>query len=145
MSLLDNFYQYYDAFELAYEDDNWEPIEAFFTDDAVYDVPGRGKVEGRDNVMATFQASLNAFDRNFPLKRKIEIIDGVEVRDDYVKIPGVIHYYTPDAPTLEVNMVEHLWYRDGLICRIVDNISEVEREKMMAHIAQYGDTLGFDK
>jgi len=40
MSLLDRFQAYAAAFEDAYKSDDWSRLEPYFTDDAVYEIPG---------------------------------------------------------------------------------------------------------
>lgn len=143
MQSLERFNQYYDAFEEAYDSDQWDEVATFFTEDAIYEAPRGGKAEGRDVVMATFKNSLDQLDRRFPKKRRIEIIeDQREVTEEYLKLPGHIYYEIPGAPTLCVYMIEHVWFRGDDICKIVDEIPAEEISKMMAHLESYGHLLG---
>ncbi len=142
MSKLDRFMEYYWAFEEAYDSDDWSVVEPFFADDAVYEVTGaavlKGSTAGRDAVMARFKAGLDGLDRKFPIKRRIEIIDDeVEVRDDYVKIPGRVHYEIPGSPELLVLMTEEAWFEGDRISKLLDTIPEEEAAKMAAHVAKY--------
>lgn len=141
MSARDRYDAYFDAFEDAYDSDDWSEVEAFFTEDAVYEVVGSpmlaGKVEGRDAVMARFKAALDGLDRKFPVKRRIEVLDGVEEQDGYVKIPGRVHYEIPGAPTLHLHMEEEAWFRGDRIERLVDHIPDAEARKMAAHVAEH--------
>lgn len=142
MDIQKKFYDYYQAFEEAYDTDEWNQVSSFFTEDATYESPMSGTVTGRDAVMEVFQASLNRFDRRFSKKRKIEVVEeGVVVAENYLKFPGVIHYKTEGAPNLIVEMTEELWYRNGLIEKIKDSIPEVELNKINQHITQYADCL----
>ena len=141
MAAMDRFNAYFDAFEDAYDTDDWSVVETFFTEDAVYEVVGSpalaGSTSGREAVMARFKAGLDDLDRKFPNKRKIEILDGVEEREGYVKIPGRVHYEIPGAPTLYLMMEEEAWFRGDRIERLVDTIPDAEARKMASHVAQY--------
>ncbi len=143
MKSLDRYNDYYDAFEDAYDDDQWDAVASFFTEDAVYEAPRGGRAEGRDAVMKCFKNSLDEFDRRFPVKRRIEVLEeGKEVTGDYLKIPGNIYYEIPGAPTLAIYMHEDVWFRGDCICRLVDVIPEQEQEKMAKHLETYGHLLG---
>ncbi|MDJ0851724.1 MAG: nuclear transport factor 2 family protein [Myxococcota bacterium] len=141
MKTLDRYNEYFEAFEVAYDTDDWSGVEPFFTEDAVYEVTGSaaltGSTSGRDAVMARFKAGLDNLDRKFPIKRRIEVLDGVQEREGYVKIPGRVHYEIPGAPTLHLYMDEEAWFRGDRIERLVDTIPEEEAAKMAKHIAQY--------
>ena len=142
MKALDRYMEYYEAFEEAYDTDDWSVVEPFFTDDAVYEVAGAaaltGSTAGRDAVMARFKAGLDNLDRKFPIKRRIEILDDeVEARGDYVKIPGRVHYELPGAPELLLQMTEEAWFRGDRISRLLDTIPEDEAAKMVAHVAKH--------
>ena len=65
MSNRDQFNAYADAFELSYEDDNWQRLAPYFTEDAVYKHGTGPDAEGRDAVLAYFQDAVNASDRRF--------------------------------------------------------------------------------
>ena len=67
MGLADRFRAYAQAFEDAYADDDWTRLEAYFTDDAIYD-GGEGPdavARGREAVLARLKAGVDAFDRRF--------------------------------------------------------------------------------
>ncbi len=138
MSVRDIYNDYFEAFEVAFDTDDWEPIGAFFTEDAVYEAPRGGRVEGRQAILDQFKASLDQFDRQFPVKRRIEPLeDQVELEESYLKIPGNIHYSLPGAPDLVFYMEEEAWFRDGQIERLVDTIPPEEAEKTAAYLAKH--------
>ena len=142
MTKLDRYMAYYEAFEVFFDSDDASVIEPFFTEDAVYEVTGspllENRTEGRDALMTRFAAGLDGLDRRFPLKRRIEILeDDVEARDDYVKIPGRVHYEIPGAPKLLLHMTEEAWFEGDRISRLVDTIPDAEARKMAAHVAQH--------
>ena len=130
--------EYFEAFEAAFDSDEWEVVGAFFTDDAVYEAPRGGRVEGRDAILAHFKASLDQFDRQFPVKRRIEVIEAQVVeQEDYLKVPGNIHYTLPGSPTLIFYMEEEAWFQDGRIARLVDTIPPDEAQKMMDYVQEH--------
>ena len=142
MQTLERYREYYEAFEVAYDTDDWSVVEPFFHEDAVYEVTGSaalaGSTSGRDAVMARFKAGLDGLDRRFPIKREIEILeDQVEARDEYVKIPGRVHYQIPGAPELLLHMTEEAWFEGDRIRRLVDTIPEEEAAKMAEHVARH--------
>lgn len=142
MSLRDEYNAYYEAFEVAFDNDDWSPIEKFFAEDAVYEAPRGGKVEGRKAVMAQFKESLDAFDRTFPVKRVIEVHEEkVEVSEDYIRVPGTIHYRLPGEESLAFEMIEEAWYKGNEIVRLVDTIPPSEAEKMASYLAKHADKL----
>ena len=138
MSARKIYNDYFDAFEVAFDADEWSAVGEFFTEDAVYEAPRGGRVQGRQAILTQFKDSLDQFDRQFPIKRRIEVIeDQVEEADHYLKIPGNIHYSLPGAPDLVFYMEEEVWFRDGQIERLVDTIPLEEAEKMAAYLAEY--------
>lgn len=141
MSTLDRYNEYFDAFEDAYDSDDWSVVETFFTEDAVYEVAGSpalaGTTEGRAAVMARFKAGLDNLDRKFPVKRRIEVLEGVEEKKGYVKVPGRVHYEIPGSPTLLLRMEEEAWFRGDRIERLVDTIPEAEANKLASHVTKY--------
>ncbi len=141
MHTLNRYNAYFQAFEEAYDSDDWSDVETFFTEDAVYEVTGSpalsGSTAGREAVMARFKAGLDNLDRRFPVKRTIEVLDVVAEREGYVKIPGRVHYKIPGAPTLQLHMPEEAWFRGDRIERLVDTIPDTEAKKMMGHVERY--------
>ncbi len=143
MTIEKRYKEYFEAFEIAFDSDEWGPIAEFFTEDAVYEAPRGGRVEGRDAVLAQFKESLDAFDRTFPVKRVIEVHqDKVEATEDYIKVPGTIHYELPGEEPLAFEMLEQAWFQGDQIQRLVDVIPEAEAEKMAVYLAKHAEKLG---
>ena len=143
MSIRDIYNDYFEAFEVAFDSDEWEPIGEFFAEDATYEAPRGGRVKGRDAILTQFKASLDQFDRRFPVKRRIEIIESAVVKEDtYLKIPGNIHYSLPGAPSLVFYMEEEAWFRNGRIHKLVDTIPPKEAQKMMNYVQEHLEADG---
>ena len=143
MSILNRFMEYYEAFERFYDNNDRNEIAEYFTNDIVYESPTSGKVEGLDAVIKGFSNSLVAFDKLFPIKRDIVILDeGKEATDNYVRIPGDCFYRIPNGPTLKVYMVEEVWYEGDKIKRIVDTFEPAERQKIATFMVENQALLG---
>jgi hypothetical protein len=72
MKLVDRFRQYAQAFEDAYADDDWSRLEAYFTEDAVYD-GGEGPdavVRGRVPLLEQLKDGVDAFSGSWASRRK---------------------------------------------------------------------------
>lgn len=142
MNSLKVYALYYWAFEDAYDNDIWDDVITYFTDDAIYESPMVGEVKGKENIMSIFQASLNRFDRKFSVKRTIEEIKEEKiVEENYLKIPGIVTYGNEDCPDLIVTMTEEVWFKNGLIEKIVDDIPFSERIKIQAYMEKYKSKL----
>lgn len=138
MSVRKIYDNYFEAFEVAFDSDDWEPIGWFFTEDAAYEAPRGGRVEGRDAILKQFKDSLDQFDRQFPIKRRIETIESDVVEEDgYLKIPGNIHYSLPGGPSLVFYMEEEAWFEGDKIKRLVDTIPPESAEKMTAFVQEH--------
>lgn len=143
MSILEHYQAYFNAFEIAYDTDDWADVASFFTEDAVYEAPGGFKAEGREAVAELLKKSLDMLDRRFPVKRRIEVLESKrEASEDYLKVPGNIHYMLPGQPTLVVYMHEDVWFRNGKISRLVDVIPKEDMVKMMNYLKEHKAQLG---
>jgi len=67
------FIEYAIAFEQTFSDDNWERLEPFFAEDAIYTVTGGppfgGRFDGREQLLEQLRSSVNDFDRKFEVRR----------------------------------------------------------------------------
>lgn len=142
MTSLDLYWKYYQAFEDAYDNDIWDDVITYFTDEASYDSPATGFVQGRENIMKTYQASLNRFDRRFSVKRVIKDIEAEQIiEENYLKMPGYVTFGNEGCPDLVIYMYEELWFKDGLIDKIVDTIPEEELLKIQTYVEKYDSQL----
>lgn len=133
---------YYWAFEDAYDNDVWDDVITYFTDDAIYKSPMVGEVKGKENIMSVFQTSLNRFDRKFSVKRTIkEIKEEKIVEENYLKVPGIVTYGNENCSDLVVTMTEEVWFKNGLIEKIVDDIPLSERIKIQQYLEEYKNEL----
>ena len=139
------FSEYAEAFEVAFRDDNWEVLEPFFTEEAVYetiaDEPFAALHEGRSAILVAFQQSVTSFDRRFD-SRKVELIEGPEERDEAVWVAWRASYQIAGAPALVLEGEERAWFEGERISRLEDRIvSDATKDNVQAYMAEHGSKL----
>ena len=144
MSKIALFARYADAFEKAFESDDWKPIAPFFAPDATY-APGGGpfpdEVVGRDAILDYFKRVLDGFDRRFA-HRTLALLDGPRESEDSVWIKGSAGYDAAGVPDIVFELEEEVWFRDGLITRIEDRYEPEAIREIEAFLEAHADTLG---
>jgi len=121
MSNLSTFMAYAAAFEQTFDDDNWQRLEPFFTDDATYEVtglPGGGVMRGRAEIFRGMKKSLDGFDRRLA-KREIVPTSPPTEDGNRVTLQGIARYVRDGAP-LELRATLTAEFADGRICRMHD-------------------------
>ena len=145
MSNLPRFAAYAAAFERAYESDDWEPLEDFFTEDAVYEVGlpllGAERCEGREEILSWFQRVLDGFDRRFE-GRTLEGREGPREEGDAIWIRGAAIYRAPGLPDFTLELEETAHFREGRIYRLVDAYSEEMKAEARRFLGEVGPKLG---
>lgn len=139
MSNIDRFQAYADAFEETYEDDNWQRLEQYFCEDAVY-APGDGtEASGRDQVLAQLGGGINGLDRKFDA-RTLEA-DPPTQDGETVSLAWRLILSKSGAPDLTLTGVEHLTFRDGAISRMEDVFDEGTIGSLQDWMASHGHLL----
>jgi hypothetical protein len=139
MSNLQRFKAYADAFEETYADDNWQRLEDYFTEDAVY-APGDGtEAVGRDQVLTRLRDGVNGLDRRFD-SRALHA-DPPDSDGDVVSLSWQLKLSKNGAPDLTATGVEHATYSDGAICRLEDVFDDGVVEQLGEWMAAHGDSL----
>ncbi|WP_309645476.1 nuclear transport factor 2 family protein [Phenylobacterium sp.] len=121
MSLMQQFVAQRRAFEAAYEDGDWRPLEAFFHPDVTYEVmnmPFHCVVQGRSAMLAAIRRSVEGFDHLCDRTVGIDVV----VREEGANVItyGGMRFERPGAPPTTARLWEIATYRDGLIQRLVD-------------------------
>lgn len=141
MSIARVFFDYAQAFEKVFEDDDWSQLEEFFTPDAVY-LPGDGKeLRGRDNVFAHLKQSLDSFDRRFDVRR-VDLVSDPVVTASRVTIQWRAAYEKKGLPGIVFCGSEEATFKGNAISRLEDSLDDGVAETLQAWIGQYGDNLG---
>lgn len=139
------FLEYALAFERVYRSDAWSELEAFFTEDAVYEVTGPppfgGRHQGRAAVLAALRASVDAFDRRFA-RRAVEILDGPSLRDGGVRMRWRASYTTPGVPELCFDGDERAVFEGDRIARLEDRFPPETVSLVALWMEHYGQRLG---
>jgi len=142
---IERFGEYAAAFEQAYASDDWSVIRPYFTDDAIYDVPGGppfGKlIEGLDNILSSFEFDVNSFDRKFD-QRIVELVKPPYEEGDIVLAPWRAVYRKEGVPDLELSGVEQAHFKGEKIGRLVSDIDEIQGQKVLTWLSIHGSSVG---
>lgn len=135
MDPIARFIEYAAAFEDVYKSDDWQVLESYFTDTAVYELVGAdafaGRHEGREAVFAALKTALDSFDRRFET-RQLDVLEGPELREGAVWFRWRGSYRSPGLPELVIEGQERVWLEGDRIQRMVDDIP-----LEIGHISQY--------
>jgi len=141
MSILDRYQAYADAFELSFEDDDWSRIEAFFTEDAVYEGDPEDAV-GRDAVLAKLKGGVDGFDRN--MDRRTPNFETPTVDGDMLRMKWTVTYTKAGAPDLVLSGVEYATFDGDRIARLRDDFDPEAQKTMGEWMATHGALLQGD-
>jgi len=118
---------YLNAFEEAYDHDDWNLLDAYFTEDATYEVrsaaPFGGKWTSLSAVKAQFKSIVDAFDRRFV--RRIPESDGrPKQKGNALHFRWKARYLLTDGSEFVLSGNSIAYFRDGKIFELVDEISD---------------------
>jgi hypothetical protein len=123
MDLMQRFDEYAAAFERVYLSDEWSQLEAFFTEDAVYEVHGGppfgARAEGRKALIAHLRSTVDAFDRRFP-SRRLQLLEGPSLEGDRVWLRWRVSYSGPGIPELVLDGEERAHFAGDRIRLLED-------------------------
>ncbi len=144
MSIMARFGAYANAFEDAYKTDDWSLLEPYFTEDAVYEVPGGPplgvRTEGRSAVLDGFRDLVNGLDRRFD-SRGIELLEGPEERDGAVWFRWRGTYTLKGAPDFVIEGEEIARFQGDRIAHLQDRMADGTTERSLAYMASHGAKL----
>ena len=105
MSIQDRYFEYADAFEKSYEDDDWSRLAQYFTEDASYDGGDEDTAHGRDAVLAKLEAAVNGMDRRMD-SRKVDLSSPSATDDTVTVHPGMLaQVHRPDGSIAALHRV----------------------------------------
>jgi hypothetical protein len=144
MDAVSRFREYAAAFEDVVKSDDFRRLEPYFTEDAVYEIlggpPFAGRHVGRAAVFAYLKASLDGFDRRFQTRR-IEILEGPELRGGSVWFRWRVSYSSPGTPELVLDGTEAATFEGERIRRLEDRFP-LEMSSLTEHwFSHYGSRL----
>jgi limonene-1,2-epoxide hydrolase len=140
MSIAETFFEYAQAFEKTFKDDDWSRLERYFTPDAIY-LPGNGQeMRGRENVLAYLKQSLDTFDRRFDSRRVSLLADPV-VTSSQVTIQWQAAYEKQGMPDVVLTGVEEATFEGDAISRLEDTLDDGVAEALETWTSEHGDSL----
>lgn len=143
--LLTPWRAFLDAFNTAYETDDWTPLAPMLTEDAEYRVSGipfACHLRGRDAVIAGFAKSVRNFDRRFAARQHEPV--GIRVMEpDTVSAIAWTRYTSADKGAIAVAAHGFWQFRDGRIERMLDvwDATLAENARALAWLAENGAGL----
>ena len=144
MTILERFNAYVEAFEVAYENDDFTVLEPFFTENAVYetmaDPPFGNRQEGRDAIFTFLKMSVASFDRRFE-KREVNLLEGPEVRGNTVWIKWCANYESEGIPPLSIEGEETATFEGDRICRLEDCWPAEAGKAVLEYMEAHGGAL----
>ncbi len=144
MDLLARFNDYAHDFEKTYVDDDWERLEPYFTEDAVYEVVGLAtfgdKAEGRDAVFDQLKRSLQTFDRRCA-SRRLRLLRPPEVDANTVTVHWAVTYTVPGAPDLRLEGTETASYAGDRIRHLIDTYPSDVAAAFKSWLKEHGARL----
>lgn len=122
MSVLEQWRKWIDAFDTTVQDDNWERLSPYLTEDVVYRVTGApfaAHLRGRDAVLKGLARSVRSFDRRMDGRRWSPL---AIVADDtgYVRCNILSEYLRGGETVLAFQARGHWGFRDGRIDLMLD-------------------------
>jgi len=142
MGLADRFREYAQAFEDACADDDWSRLEAYFTEDAVYD-GGEGPdavVRGRGPLLARLKGGVDAFDRRFDT-RQLRFVDEPQEDSGRVRVKLELACAKSSLPTCTISCTETAEFEGDRIALLRDEFDDEVLAAMDAWMSRHGAAL----
>lgn len=135
MTYTDRFTAYAGAFEETFEDDNWQRLEAYFTEDAEYD----GAI-GRAAVLEKLRGSVNTVDRQ--MDTRALSFDPPREESNRVIVDWRVLYTKAGCPDLTIHGVETATYEGHRIRDLHDEMDPDDLKSIGAWLEENGAKLG---
>jgi hypothetical protein len=134
------FLEYAAAFEQTYIDDDWERLEPYFTEGAIYAVTGGpplgGRFEGRGQVLGHLRQVLDDLDRRFDARR-VEPVGEPKSENNIFEMSWRATYEKAGCPDLVFGGAERATFRDGRICLLEDIVDDGTDRLIQEHVERY--------
>ena len=144
MGIVERFGEYAQAFEKAYENDDWSVLEPYFTEDAVYDFvadpPLKGRHEGRAAMLKDFKELVDGFDRRF-VSRRVDLLEGPLEKDGAVWARRAAIYTLDGAPEWCMEGEERAVFEGDRIKLLEDKVPAEGVERLNAYLGEHGGKM----
>jgi ketosteroid isomerase-like protein len=137
MSIQDRYRAYADAFEESFVDDDWSRIEAYFTEDAVYE--GDPDARGRDAVLAKLKNGVDNFDRR--MDSRTPDFQTPTVQGDTLSMKWKVTYTKAGLPDLAISGVETAIFEGDRIKLLRDTFDPEAQKALEQWMAKHGASL----
>jgi ketosteroid isomerase-like protein len=137
MSIQDRYRAYADAFEESFVDDDWSRIEAYFTEDAVYE--GDPDARGRDAVLAKLKNGVDNFDRR--MDSRTPDFQTPTVQGDTLTMKWKVTYTKEGLPDLAISGVETAIFEGDRIKLLRDTFDPEAQKALEQWMAKHGASL----
>ena len=139
MDIQNRFLEYADAFEIAYEDNDWSRLEPYFTVEALYDSGLGDAAHGRPAVIGKLEGAVDGFDRLMD-KRVVNftppITEGATVQTHWTA-----HYSKAGVPDLQFGGTEYARFEGDRIAHLWDEPDPGTEEAVGNWLTQHGESL----
>ena len=139
MSILERYQAYAAAFEQSYEDDDWSRIEAYFTEDAVYEGDPED-ARGLEVVLAKLKGGVDSFDRK--MDSRTPDFQTPTVEGDTLTMTWEVTYTKAECPDLVISGVETAVFEGDRIALLRDEFDPESQKGMEQWMAANGAKLG---
>ena len=140
MNIQDRFLAYANAFEVAFDSNDWSGLEQFFTHDASYD-NGMGDVANdRAAVLAMLESAVDGFDRL--METRVVDLSPPTTDGDTVITHWTAHYSKAGVPDLQFGGTESAQFEGDRIARLWDELDTGALETLSNWLGAHGESLG---
>ncbi|MBT8447005.1 MAG: nuclear transport factor 2 family protein [Gammaproteobacteria bacterium] len=138
MNVIERFTDYAKDFEVTLRDDNWERLEAYFTEDAVYD-SGPDFARGREAILQLLRNGVDSMDRRMD-SRQLEF-EPFQADGDTVSFGWTVTYKKAGCPDLVVTGREFAVFEGDRIAELRDEYAPGVLDAFSDWLSTYGARL----
>jgi hypothetical protein len=140
MTIQDRFLAYAADFEVSYDDNDWQRLGQYFTEQASYDGgDGSPAAHGRDALLQKFREAVDGLDRRMG-SREVTLGE-VSTEGDTVVAQWTARYETEGVPALEIKGTEYAVFDGELIAKLWDEIPEDQLAVIGAWMEAHGGAM----
>ncbi len=136
------FLEYATAFEQTYADDDWDRLEPYFAEDAIYVVTGEaplaGRAEGRKQLLEHLRKSVDELDRKFD-ERRVEIVGTPTIGENSFEMSWRGTYTKAGCPDLVFGGTERATFEGDRIQLLEDLIEDGAGPRIQEYAERHFD------
>lgn len=140
MNNVDIFKAYFDAFEEAYKDDDWNRITPYFASDMRYNNAEGETLTSAAAAIQYLRKAVDSLDRRFD-NRAFEGEPEITGEGDTVTLVFAVRYTIDGAPDLVISGKEVATFREGKIQQLDDRFDDSSLAEFSSWMAQHADVI----